>query len=354
MLVRIIESYANEQKASDGEIFRKIRLYHRDNNEEAQNRWWSRLEKSKPKDLRQLLKRPLLAAGFDALIDMPGLWAKLQLGALHRLLVLKCDEEMELYLNHVAKAWTSILRCGDATLPFSAVDAVTVQSLELLAPKHSEIDRSLVVDLMERGEIFSSQKDEGIRRTLADNICAFSGVIPSLWTFFEALKYLEPLCEALRQLLGKHMKRTIRSSLMGLFFAPSKNMVQLTETEDVEIKCALSQQDARTIAYTELWAFCSRHFDGLTAFTPRKETGDLKPLVKGPNPVVWQHLAEFAISRGFQIPYAEALVAREEQVYLQLALEYLHKAKPTCSQFTSNDIQRVLATIQSDTNTHTH
>ena len=92
ILVRIIKSYSNEQKPSDGEIFRKIRLYHRENDQEAQKRWWSRLEKSKPKDLRQLFRRPSLAAGFDALIDMPGLWAKLQLGALHRLLVLKCDE----------------------------------------------------------------------------------------------------------------------------------------------------------------------------------------------------------------------------------------------------------------------
>ncbi|KAI1680263.1 DUF3723 containing protein [Pyrenophora tritici-repentis] len=92
VLVQIIESFANEQKPSDGEVFRKIRLYHRENDEEAQKRWWSRLEKSKPKDLRQLLRRPMLIAGFDALIDMPGLWAKVQLGALHRLLVLKCDE----------------------------------------------------------------------------------------------------------------------------------------------------------------------------------------------------------------------------------------------------------------------
>jgi hypothetical protein len=92
VLVRIIESYSNEQRPSDGEIFRKIRLYHRENDQEAEKRWWSCLEKSKPKDLRQLFRRPSLAAGFDALIDMPGLWAKLQLGALHRLLVLKCDE----------------------------------------------------------------------------------------------------------------------------------------------------------------------------------------------------------------------------------------------------------------------
>jgi hypothetical protein len=238
-------------------------------------------------------------------------------------------------------------------LPFSAVDAVTVQSLELLAPKHSNIDKSLVLALMERGEIFPSQDDRDIRKILADNICDFPGVIPSLWTFFETLKYLEPLCEALRQLLGGQMKRTIRSSLTGLFFAPSKNMVQLNETEDVDIKIGLSQQDAMMVAYTELWAFCSRHFDGLTASTPRKEIGGPKPHVKGPNPVAWQHLAKFAVSRGFQIQHAQALVAKEEHYHSQLALQYLRKAKPMCSNFSSDHVQRVLTAVRSDGSTKT-
>jgi hypothetical protein len=255
---------------------------------------------------------------------------------------------MTLYLDYIAKAWKSILCCGDTMLPFSAVDAVTVQCLELLAPNHSDIDKSLVIDLMERGEIFPSQNDLGIRKTLVENICDFPGVIPSLWTFFETLKYLEPLCEALRQLLGEQMKRTIRSSLTGLFFAPSKNMVQLNETEDVEIKVELSQQDAMMVAYMELWAFCSRHFDGLTASTPRKETGGPKPYVKGPNPVAWQHLAKFAVSRGFQITHAQVLVAKEEQYHLQLALDYLRKAKPMCHNFSSDHVQRVLTAARSD------
>jgi hypothetical protein len=91
-LTRIVESFLNEQKPSDGEIFRKIRLYHRQKDEEAENRWWACLDKSKLRDLRQVLKKKELAAAFDALIDMPGLWARIQLGALQRLLALKCDE----------------------------------------------------------------------------------------------------------------------------------------------------------------------------------------------------------------------------------------------------------------------
>ena len=112
VLIRVVEVYSNEQKPSDGEIFRKIRLYHRENDQEAEKRWWSRLEKSKPKDLRQLFRRPLLAASFDALIDMPGLWAKVQLGALHRLLVLKCDE-VRVYMD---KARSFLISIGNDAL----------------------------------------------------------------------------------------------------------------------------------------------------------------------------------------------------------------------------------------------
>jgi hypothetical protein len=125
-------------------------------------------------------------------------------------------------------------------LPFLAVNTVTVQSLKLLAPKHLDINNSLVIDLIERRQIFSSQNDCSIRKTLVENICDFPSVILLLLTFFKTLKYLEPLCKTLRQLLGEQIKRTIQLSLTGLFFAPSKNIVQLNKTKDVKIKVRLS------------------------------------------------------------------------------------------------------------------
>jgi hypothetical protein len=92
ILTRLIESYSHEQRPTDGEIFRKIRFYHHQQDQVAEDRWWACLDKSKPRDLRQLLKRPKLISAFDRLIDMPGLWQGVQIGALHRLLVLKCEE----------------------------------------------------------------------------------------------------------------------------------------------------------------------------------------------------------------------------------------------------------------------
>ena len=89
VLARIVES---EEMPPDGEIFRTILLNRRLHEELSENQWWAYIDNSKPKDLRQLLKNRPLATAFESLVNMPGLSAKLQLGALHRLLVLKCAE----------------------------------------------------------------------------------------------------------------------------------------------------------------------------------------------------------------------------------------------------------------------
>ena len=88
----VAEEYKNEQAFSDGEIFRKIRLYHHAGSKAAADRWWVRLSYTKRKDLRQLLKDVRYANAFDALLPWPGLWNTIQLGSLHRLLTMKCDE----------------------------------------------------------------------------------------------------------------------------------------------------------------------------------------------------------------------------------------------------------------------
>jgi hypothetical protein len=248
------------------------------------------------------------------------------------------------YLNHVAETWAKILTCVDTIIPFSAVDTATVENLQLLAPKYSTIDKDLILDLMERRILFPSQSDNRIRQQLANNICASQGLIPSLWTFFETLKYLEPICEALKQLLGSGMKRTIRSSLMGHFFLPEKNMVQISEFKEAELRTSLSRDQTAWVSYIEMWAFCGRHFNGLTSFTPRKESGEAKPTVEGPNPVLWTNLAKFAISRGFRTPRAQEL--SDTDPYAGLAREFLRKANPISSTFSDQQVHTIICASQ--------
>ena len=255
---------------------------------------------------------------------------------------------MTAYLRHVAAAWNGILQCGSEAFAPSIVDSTTVGKLESLAPKHSAIDRDMVLAMMQQRELFSSQHDENLRRTLAANICNHQGLIPSLWTFFETLKYLEPICEALRKLIGVKIKRTIRERLQGFYFAPAKTVVQVSRSKDMELTPNLSKEQAAFVSYVELWAFCARNFDGLTAFTPRMECSGTKPLVRGPNPVVWQCFAKFAISRGFITPRAKEL--SQDNSSSQLALDYLRKANPLTADFSNALVEKVVTASRPEAN----
>ena len=88
----IRESFAHEQKYSDGMIFRNIRHYHLKRDKTSENIWWARLTDTKSRDLHQLIKNENLTIAFDNLVDFPGLWQSIQLGKLHRLHGLRCQE----------------------------------------------------------------------------------------------------------------------------------------------------------------------------------------------------------------------------------------------------------------------
>lgn len=98
METTLIEETRNERPIPDGEIFRRIRLYHRGKCTELEQKWWARLSESKRKDLRQLLKNQKYAEAFDQLLEWPGLWYPIQLGTLHRLLTMRCDEVDSVHL----------------------------------------------------------------------------------------------------------------------------------------------------------------------------------------------------------------------------------------------------------------
>jgi hypothetical protein len=83
-------NYAYELNKSDGEIFRQILLHKRD--EETKNIWLSLLSESKQNDVSQFLGHRLFKDMFDPILNIPGLFHALELGQLHRLLTVRCDE----------------------------------------------------------------------------------------------------------------------------------------------------------------------------------------------------------------------------------------------------------------------
>ncbi|PVH91916.1 hypothetical protein DM02DRAFT_663473, partial [Periconia macrospinosa] len=197
--------------------------------------------------------------------------------------------------------------------------------------------------------IFSSVQDEDLRTALLANIINIPMLIPSLRTFFETLKHLEPLCDILKRLLGSKIKDTIRQDVLEYFLPPEKIRVQKSEGCYMEFKVSPERSQAADLAYAQLWAFCGRHLDGLTPFTPKKEISKDKPVTKGPNPALWQQLARFALDLGFHIPAAKELAAQDP--VSQLAVDYLRKVNPLTANFSAQQIHAVInassqATVQ--------
>ena len=88
----LAEEYANAKKPNDGEIYRKIRQYHFQQNLRFEWRWWSRLSPHGKRCLRQLLRHEELTAALDALRGIPGLWGGMRLHTWNTILATRCDD----------------------------------------------------------------------------------------------------------------------------------------------------------------------------------------------------------------------------------------------------------------------
>jgi hypothetical protein len=100
----LVEEYANEKKPCDGKIYRKIREYQFlpgkiDSKVSPttcvsfEMRWWARFNPSREKKLRSLFRNSTVAARFDALGRIPGLFdAGMMVTTLHKMMAMKCYE----------------------------------------------------------------------------------------------------------------------------------------------------------------------------------------------------------------------------------------------------------------------
>jgi hypothetical protein len=99
------------------------------------------------------------------------------------------------------------------------VDETTVLCLETLAPGKSKADRRAVRRLVAEGKLFG-RLNENRRAELdlvLENINAIETVIPSLYTFFEMLKHLEPCARIMRSLVSLKEHKTIKESLLAFY-----------------------------------------------------------------------------------------------------------------------------------------
>lgn len=151
------------------------------------------------------------------------------------------------------------------------------------------------------GSLFPSIKEPSIRIILCENICRITGLIPSLHTLFEFLKYLEPCSKVLRDLLPLKFKRSLRQELFSFYFPQDKLTIEHAESH-FRTRPSVTSEMERNIGYWQLWLFALRHFPDLTSMPPRKELKKMKPATKQPNPALKRRLGELAFQLGFHTP----------------------------------------------------
>jgi hypothetical protein len=191
------------------------------------------------------------------------------------------------------------------------VDEMTVSRLELLAPATSSRDHERVEELMQSDTIFSTIRNGEIRGLILRRILVQERLIPSLRTFFEDQKYLEPCSAILKSLLTDDEKRPLWRAFKANYWPTGEIHVQFSEGTSA---CATLRVHPETdkdigmkLGYLQLWLFCMRHFPELTDTKPRIESRRKKKVIREYNVTRLQQLGSLAVKLGFKTQKTLAL-----------------------------------------------
>ena len=104
------------------------------------------------------------------------------------------------------------------------VDPKTVRAFQLRCPRLSVQDTHDLRVKLDAGEILGNFNT--FERTLIwNNLVQLDCIIPSLYTFFEDMKYLQSCADSIRAIIGfQHENLTLSASLEACFEEPSSNL----------------------------------------------------------------------------------------------------------------------------------
>ncbi|KAI4228466.1 MAG: hypothetical protein L6R40_008131 [Gallowayella cf. fulva] len=324
----IREDYLGASNFCDGDIFRHLRRCSI-NNDQAERTWLARLSESKRRDVLQLQKAAdkdrhmrKFRDSLDALLPFRGLWRALHLGALHRILPLRCPEELAQYLDRVKTTWEYI--CDNDQSIRSQLDADTVDKLQGRCLHLSQNDCAEIEAAMTHRELFPSVSSQHLRANILARLRNIKHLIPTIHTFLEDTKYLEPCVQIMKSLLPHSYRGTIHEGFSQLHNGQTVFYEQRNETDSIESH--QSAIDVHWKSYRQLWLFAFRHFPEMTGYTPRKDIGRPRP----PNPGIehsWlQKISSLAESSGYGSIRKHFL--EREDADVRMIQEFLHQARP--------------------------
>ncbi|CAI7613159.1 unnamed protein product [Penicillium pancosmium] len=207
-----------------------------------------------------------------------------------------------------------------------------------MAPAASKTDAKKVEGLIVAGEAFQEfSKDEraAIWTKLSESE-ACQSIIPSLFTFFRDVTYLQACADGIKQLVVLRKDQATVRAAMKRIYVPSQSAegVQVQTSEKLFRDHACSTSETFELAYRQLWLFAMRHYPQLARKTTSKRVV-AKANSGKPDGAVLYNLAILSQSLGFKSATAVDLVKVSPD--RQIALEALLKArKPDSYQYDIN------------------
>ena len=219
----------------------------------------------------------------------------------------------------------------------------------MCSPGVSDTDSADLGDAMDRGTIFPMIKDPTHRSRILANLRGIRYVVPSLYTFFEDTKWLEPCAQIMKTLVDIPKKETIRKSLWRTYEGGNNESGQLRVLNwDLSFTSYQgSEVEAFVSGYRQLWLFAWRHFPELSAVLPRKDAGKPKPRTQATNEHCQRRLAQLAMELGFSSDRLALLGGHDPDA--RIIRELVRQARPPdyyeIPDTAYDEIAKVLATI---------
>lgn len=233
-----VEEFEYQKAPNDGKFYRKIRNYQGlsgEKNVYFQRLWLGQLSAvtNNRRDLFEQLKRhDTYLHAFDRLLDIPALFCGFRLTVIHQMICMRCEEVRTFfyhralvakplkphltYLEHIPDTWKRT--CGEDTQVMRKIDEKTVEPLQGTAPGACSHDNASLLTELEGGKIFGNFSNAE-RKDIWSRVCAVSrtGLIPSLHTFFEDLKFLKEAAACMRRLVHLRLQDTLIGGLEHIF-----------------------------------------------------------------------------------------------------------------------------------------
>lgn len=149
--------------------------------------------------------------------------------------------------------------------------------------------------------------------------------IPSIFTFLEDAKYLEPCAKIMKALLPSGFKDSLKVAYMRHHNRRLEWIEQISEDESVA-RIENSEATACQKGYQQLWLYSIRHFPEMTGHTPRKDPGKLKPQTPAIERSWWIRMSKLAGDTGF-VDMSETNL-NSESADAKMARDFLRQARP--------------------------